>query len=786
MKKLLIFFALCFAFLAENASAQIEIDAVTGIIEASGQNEFDFTDINKKLGDIETNLRNQRTTAEDNKLSSAYLTETEGLLQDVKKQLERDEQFVQKRIEALGEWPKDGTEELEIITQKRKEFSQEMALKKAKIAEVDILLAKIYEIGILIVNTHNRELFGNLKTKHPSLLLPQNFYASTQEFTVFLFNIVKAATRYVSDIKSKISLHNILSFFLFVGTLILAMAIRQLIIRDLGYRKDLPNPNYAQKLKAAIFVAIARGLIPSMIVGGLLAFALTKLDPSEFFNVIVISILYYSLYIVLGLAISRVVFAPKYPNWRIINVENIKAKKIVRALYWSVFLIFTCMCLEDIAGKTNYPIELLYVLSTMSTAAKAFSLVLITNAVLFDAQETDDADDAGEDAPISGALRLKIFIYIFAFSIIFVSLVGYFKLAEFILNKLFFTAILIVSFFVAKKVLFDSTDRLASFLLANSSKKLRNKIMLNVDLAQTIIISPLILVALCFCILTLWGVPANLLWNVIKKVLFGFEVGNLKISLISILLGIAAFFAILYLFRLLTAKLRQNLLAKINIDDGIRNSMLTTIHFFGTIIAALIGVVVMGVDLTNLALIAGALSIGIGFGLQNVINNLVSGLIILFERPFNVGDWVIINGEEGKIKQVNIRSTVVETFRRSNVIIPNANLLSSSVVNLTRDNANARYGIKVGVAYGSDVEKVKRVLLECADNCELVLKTPEPYVLFQDFGASSLDFELRFYVKNIWNDWQAPSHLRFEINRRFEEEGIEIPFQQVVIHNAKD
>ena len=231
---------------------------------------------------------------------------------------------------------------------------------------------------------------------------------------------------------------------------------------------------------------------------------------------------------------------------------------------------------------------------------------------------------------------------------------------------------------------------------------------------------------------------------------------------------------------------QKDLKAKINIDDGLRNSMLTTIHFLGTIVAALIGVVVMGVDLTNLALIAGALSIGIGFGLQNIINNLVSGLIILFERPFNVGDWVVINGEEGKIKQVNIRSTIVETFRRSNVIIPNANLLSSSVINLTRDNTSARYAIKVGVAYGSDVEKVKKVLLECADNCKFVLKNPAPYVLFQDFGASSLDFELRFYVQNVWNDWQTPSDLRFDINHRFEEEGIEIPFQQIVIHNAKD
>ena len=118
------------------------------------------------------------------------------------------------------------------------------------------------------------------------------------------------------------------------------------------------------------------------------------------------------------------------------------------------------------------------------------------------------------------------------------------------------------------------------------------------------------------------------------------------------------------------------------------------------------------------------------------------------------------------------------------MIIPNASLLSTTVTNLTHGNNWARYSIKVGVAYGSDTQKVKEVLLECAHNNRRVLKKPEPYVLFKDFGASSLDFELRFYVSDIWNGWTVPSDLRFEINRRFAEEGIEIPFPQMVVHQG--
>ena len=175
---------------------------------------------------------------------------------------------------------------------------------------------------------------------------------------------------------------------------------------------------------------------------------------------------------------------------------------------------------------------------------------------------------------------------------------------------------------------------------------------------------------------------------------------------------------------------------------------------------------------------------GVALGLQNEKNNFVPGIILLFERPIKVGDWVIIDGEEGKIKQINIRSTEVETFKRASMIIPNANLLSTTVTNLTHGNNWARYAIGVGVAYGSDTDKVREILLECAYANKKVLKKPEPYVIFKDFGACSLEFELRVYVSDIWAGWVVPSDLRFAINKRFAEEGIEIPFPQMVVHQG--
>ena len=254
--------------------------------------------------------------------------------------------------------------------------------------------------------------------------------------------------------------------------------------------------------------------------------------------------------------------------------------------------------------------------------------------------------------------------------------------------------------------------------------------------------------------------------------------------MIAFAVGLAVFFGSLKIFKIIKNKIAENVLAEIDMDDGIKHSLISGFSFISFILSSLLAVIAIGIDLTNLAFIAGALSVGIGFGLQDVIKNLVAGVIILLERPLRVGDWVYIDGTEGIIKQINIRTTEIQSFARTSVIIPNAALISSSVTNMTLDDNISRQIVNVGVAYGSDVDKVTNILLECAAKHPTVLKNPAPMVLFKDFGSSSLDFELRCYVHDIRKGWTVPSDLRYAINKRFIEEGIEIPFPQVVVHKG--
>ena len=188
----------------------------------------------------------------------------------------------------------------------------------------------------------------------------------------------------------------------------------------------------------------------------------------------------------------------------------------------------------------------------------------------------------------------------------------------------------------------------------------------------------------------------------------------------------------------------------------------------------------------NLAIIAGALSVGIGFALRNIVNNFVSGLILLFERPIRTGDWIIVNDVEGTVRRISIRSTQIQTFDRADVIVPNSDLISNSVTNWMLRDRFGRLRVPVGVAYGSDLQRVKETLLRVAGEHPQVVQgsriVQDPYVLFLSFGDSALEFELRVFVFDIGKRLTVLSDLNFAIDTAFREAGIDIPFPQRDVH----
>lgn len=283
-------------------------------------------------------------------------------------------------------------------------------------------------------------------------------------------------------------------------------------------------------------------------------------------------------------------------------------------------------------------------------------------------------------------------------------------------------------------------------------------------------------------ILILFGSDWSDVLNVAIAGLSGFEIGNTRISFGQVGLALLVFAGLLTLTRLVQRTVDKTLLPNIRMDVGVRNSLTTLVGYVGLVIAFVTGVGLMGFDLSNLAIIAGALSVGIGFGLQSIVNNFVSGLILLFERPIKVGDWVVTSSGEGIVKRISVRSTEIETFDRSSIIVPNSELISNSVTNWTHKNKLGRISIAVGVSYDEDPDHILELLQAVPDKVDLVLSDPPPLILFTGFGDSSLDFEIRGFLADISTSLRAKSQLRAAIFKTFKEAGVDIPFPQRDLH----
>ncbi len=292
-------------------------------------------------------------------------------------------------------------------------------------------------------------------------------------------------------------------------------------------------------------------------------------------------------------------------------------------------------------------------------------------------------------------------------------------------------------------------------------------------------------VVFALAVLRVWGLSAAALQEMREYVVEGFTIGSLRILPTRILLAVVSITVLLAVSGWFRAKLERKWLTKTRMDRGAREAMVTMSGYTGIAIAVIVGLAVAGLEFGKLALIAGALSVGIGFGLQNIVNNFISGLILLFERPIKTGDWIVTGTTEGYVKRIRIRATQIQTFDRADVIVPNSELISAQVTNWMLYDPGGRVRVPIGVAYGSDTEKVRQVLLAVAAEHPLVVNdasAPEPTALFLAFGDSSLNFELRCHIRNIDQRLQVISDLNFAIDAAFRRDGIEIPFPQRDLH----
>jgi len=475
---------------------------------------------------------------------------------------------------------------------------------------------------------------------------------------------------------------------------------------------------------------------------------------------------------------ARGLFAPYAPAWRLAAVESARARYAFALLMWIVIVVGVKTVIIALpAGQTHALHAVVNGGAAMIVGALLFALcrkaVWVPAAVASEETAKGDASAASPGQGPWGAVRFAG--RALSFVMLAAPVAGFIAIADFLSTRLYYLILLLTVLWFVRASLKETTAWADQRLRAtrteggvDEKQAFQFWIGAGIDLTLALVMTPILFI--------LAGVNAGIVRDYILRAFVGFRVGDFTFSLVDILLSIGAFVGILALTRLFQSAMQRGPFAHSRIDPGIQSSLTTLFGYVGLVIAAVVGLGMLGFNLTNLALIAGALSVGIGFGLQSIVNNFVSGIILLFERPVKAGDWIVTASGEGIVKKISVRSTVLETFDRASVIIPNSELIASTVTNWTHKSALGRIRVAVGVSYGSDPEKVREVLLKCANDHPQIVRYPEAFVVWHDFGASSLDFEVRAYIADIAKGLQVRTDLRFAIYKAFREAGIEFPF----------
>jgi len=556
-------------------------------------------------------------------------------------------------------------------------------------------------------------------------------------------------------------------------SLVLGAACRRGIRRTRRSEETADPPPFWRRASAAAALVVFRALpvvMPVVFLYGMIAS--TQNLPER------IDWLFYltaqSLVIVFTVwALAGAVFSPN-AHWRLVPTSD-EAAACLRSLSTLLAVVYSLTTFLYVATRLiQAPFALTIAIALPSSLLTAALVVALLRTPLGTASTT---------APPRLFKLVRTIVWAIVGAIVVSALAGYLPLARFLAQQLVVTGSILALIYLLllwvdgfAQGLSDDGTVVGGWLKRSAAleRARREQLALPIGLflkfAVLVLSVPLIMLQ--------WGYTGPDIREWYWQLFFGLRIGNTDVTFGALLASILVFGVGYAAARLFQGWLDARVLLPAGISGGVRNSIRTGIGYVGIVIAALMAFSYAGFSLSNIAIIAGALSVGIGFGLQNLVNNFVSGLILLAERPIRVGDMVVVGGEEGYVRKISVRSTELETFDGAHVLVPNSYFVAEKVKNWTFRNNVRRIAIPIGVAYGSDARQVQAVLLKVAAENPEVLKTPGPAVTLDEFAPASVNFTLYAFIADITKTGSVRTELAMAILAAFAQAGIVIPFGQ--------
>jgi potassium-dependent mechanosensitive channel len=685
---------------------------------------------------------------------------------------------VTQQLASLGPAPASGQSEPEVIADRRDTLTSSLSRLQSAKKQLDVTIVETEQQIDRTAASQRNQFFQRIFEPSRSILNPQLWYEGGLGFAILIGRLGGLIGSWWTDISVTANFALLmLAPSLLAALIILYRITRRWLLARYGsllrlHREPDETDRLWRIVRGTLFAFVAVSALVVIFLFTLRAAHVLTPRFEQLFKSLAEALIFA---VTMGTAATRIA-ASGESHWRIIDVDDRAAGRLA-------FLAVFAAVLSAAEKFTTELSAILYLPIGFSVAQSAlFALIMIVTVgaitIILTNQE-GRGDETGGEHYFTWVRPFVPLTWLIIGTSAAALLLGYIAFAGFIAQQLIDTAYLVVSLFLvhhlSEALVVSSLDpksrvgrALRRITGLGSRGVARFGLMMRtiIDLALAFVGVPLLLLN--------WTVTWIDFGSWFDTLLIGFKIGNVTVSLSSVFLVLTIVVAGVLITKLLMRWLDTRVLAQTQIDRGVRDSIGKGVSYAGYIIAAGFAFSAAGFGFSNIVIIAGALGIGIGFGLQSIVNNFISGLILLVERPVRVGDWVQLTSGEGIVRRINVRSTEIETFDSCTIIVPNSSLITEAVKNWTHDDTIARFRITLSAPYDSDADFIKDTMLKLAKDHALVLHRPEPKVLLTGFSTATLDFELRAFVGDALNAVDVASDIRFALWAAVRQKGIGI------------